>query len=317
LVLEQSKPKSNQKGENNMTTEILGSFIVIIEWDGKRPPTKWYSRLERMGLKVAGDMEKSPLDRRSAAIGVIHQEGAIVVDNESSARILGHLAYELGARAVSVGTLHLSELEMSTEDTHALNRIQSVLGKRGRPTAAKQIFAVTCHDCLCTTEYEGFNPINCPKCGSFKIEYRLGTPVLFKSIDKNWKGWVASRFSTSSFEIPTVDTTNGIDLNLAGFGFVNGENERRVKFLKDSDLAGALAKVGSKLTDNEKLRVLDFGYKVLGLTKEDRQARRFEGMAAYFQAGGKQNGYMLTAEENNVDMFDIYRESPEIVSKLF
>lgn len=47
-------------------------YIVLIEWDGKKPPTTWYNRLKKFGLVIRGaGKDGDPTDRRRQMSGMI------------------------------------------------------------------------------------------------------------------------------------------------------------------------------------------------------------------------------------------------------
>ncbi len=121
----------------------MSTFIAIIEWDGQKPPSKYYRRLHDLALRSrGGDKDESVLARRQnmsaqalqqaqstskrntsrartrrqtsreTLQGVIFQEGAIICPSESLARTIAALAQRgfkdgkgnvIRAKAVKVG----------------------------------------------------------------------------------------------------------------------------------------------------------------------------------------------------------------------
>jgi len=78
----------------------MAMYIVIIEWDGLKVPTGFYHRLKALAARgVRGDKDVPALERRIAQekVGIIIQEGAIIVPSESLARLLALLARVYGA----------------------------------------------------------------------------------------------------------------------------------------------------------------------------------------------------------------------------
>jgi len=74
--------------ESNQVREF---HIVVIEWDGEKPPRQWYRRLKRLAGGVRGDKKVNPIERR-ADKGIIIQEGCILTPSYSLARALAIMA---------------------------------------------------------------------------------------------------------------------------------------------------------------------------------------------------------------------------------
>lgn len=141
--------------ENTSTPEQMNGFIVLIEWDGNKPPTRWYSFLARYGLNIgqggvgdkfanAGKGDRiSPIARRMAGknsnpYGVAFQEGAIVVNSGDMARRLASNARYFGATSVSIGSVSLNPYSMTPEDEQALSYALAVTSKRGPKASQKK-----------------------------------------------------------------------------------------------------------------------------------------------------------------------------------
>lgn len=282
-----------------------GLSVLIIEWDGDRPPTRWYNRLHKLGLTTRGDKEISPLARREGRSGVISQEGALVLNTDSEARALGHLAEELGAKAVTIARMEVEELGMTQQDQLVMNRIQSTLGRRGRPETPKN-WLVTCLDEMRSYEEWGRWPVNCKHCGSFHIATHEGNQVTGalsgKTLLDQWRG---SRFTTGSFEEPIIDPA-GIELTADKIELVP-EYRDVVKKLENSTLAyevNAALALGA-ISQEKAFRYLDYGIASLRLDPTVRVHNRLHGIEKHFMAGGNEDGINIKGKADDVDRFDI------------
>jgi len=154
-------------------------FLVVIEWDGMKPPTPFYHRVRALTSGVRQDDSEdarsiSPFARRAERNdnAVIMQEGAIYCTSKSLARALALLAQQYGAINVDMAVVDdLSPIEATKEDIEALSKINKVLGRRGRPPARRQrTLAVTCYEEIITKHVDtDKDVINCPSCGSLTV----------------------------------------------------------------------------------------------------------------------------------------------------
>lgn len=224
------------------------NWVVIIEWDGQVPPTKWYRYLDKLagGHKKGGDYTSSvrgkgasagisnPLERRAGGEyvqGIVAQEGCIICQSQSSAVYIANFAkYEIGewmetniqkkgsqtgfygkAPTVLIGTLDLSlkGLLGTSDALELVERTNKVLGKMGRKPPSKT-WAVTCLECLQVGNVKAPRAINCPKCSGLRIHTREGTVAHFKD-DPNipvFEIWKRTRFFGAHFE-PAICTEQG------------------------------------------------------------------------------------------------------------
>jgi len=294
--------------------ENANTFIVLVEWDGKKAPTKWYNRLRELGLKIQGNHELSPLARRESAYGgVVFQEGAILTPSYSTARALGILANELGAKSISIGEMMTTHLVMNDADAAVMQRIQNTLGKRGRPEAS-QDWAVTCYDCLNTTETTGRNPVNCPVCGSFHIKARVG----YKNVTEDpggtiGNGWKNTRFIGGFWESANIDPQSDVKIS-PKFETLDLDESNRVSKLQKSQLykqVEKLVNVGA-LERVLAFRFLDAGFVVLSQDQTTRQSNRLKAIAKHFENGGSEKNVSLSVDPNSVDLFDIETILPRL-----
>jgi len=215
--------------------------IVILEWDGGKPPTTFYKRLHNLGLRVRGDKSISPIERRQTVVNtvlahseryradmkstatfltdysrsdletdasaVIVQEGAIICASASLASVVAAIAMNCGAKNIMLGTTTIEKYAMTEEDAKILNYVESVYGRKGRPTADKvqQVWVVTCYEEGRSYPFYGKEIVTCPHCSGLKVAGRQGDTNFVRPIlqgENVFEYWVQSRFITGYFETP-------------------------------------------------------------------------------------------------------------------
>lgn len=281
--------------------------IVLVEWDGQKPPTTWYARLRKLGLVISGNKDQSPLTRRQTYVGVAYQEGAILTTSESEARGLAWLAKDCGAKTVSVGKIEFGEMMMTNSDAEVLNRIQMTLGKRGRPTKdiQDQDWSVTCLDEMKSFETYGHEPVHCPNCGSFHIRNREGKrPITNSNQDEKSliAAWTNLRWSTGKFEAPVLDPTNGFELKA---DFIAGNDRDMIYRLEISTL---YKQINQSCVSREKaLRFLDVALGIAQIDATERQHDRIRAITRFIEIGGDQSKIKnLMVDPYDLDAFDLY-----------
>lgn len=155
-------------------------YLVVIEWDGKKPPTPFYHRVRKLTSGVRQDdseeaRKKSPFARRATRndSAVVMQEGAIYCTSSSLARALALLAEQYGAANVEMADVSdLAPVVATKEDIAALSRINKILGRRGRPPAKRyRNVTITCFEEIrSTTVFTDEELVTCPYCGSLTTE---------------------------------------------------------------------------------------------------------------------------------------------------
>ena len=243
-------------------------YIIVIEWDGKKPPTTYYNRLRSYGIHVGRktfdgglkvDKNLGPSARRSfkkvaTGSGTIVQEGAIVCASESLARNVALLAEEHGARTVQYGSVELEDVVMSNEDYEIINRVEKHLGKRGRPSVELFNWTVTClEECKTFFVEDKRFVTNCPNCNGLRIKTRKGEPTKLAIPDTGdiIEDWFRHRFSSGEFEIPLDDTVEPPVIDIESLD----EKERdAVKAVKNSALNDLLSALTIK---EEAFEILD------------------------------------------------------------
>lgn len=292
-------------------------YLVIIEWDGKRPPTTFYNRLRKFGMSIRGngDKDESPLLRRTGqeeiTYGVVMQEGSIICKSESTARTIGHLAMELGARSVAMGDTHLIPLGMTTQDENILDNIQNVLGKRGRPVVQSEQsnWVVTCLDEATSSDVTKKKPVHCTKCGSFLVQVREGNRVRLSLGTGNiFKIWFNSRFCspTGNFEIPVID--EDFEPQKITIETVSMSERKYIESLASTDIYKKIDEVykAGKIDLNRALRYLDCAFVTLkNESRENRLGKRLNAFQAWV-LNGRNPQYLLNFENDNIDVLDIY-----------
>lgn len=317
-----SKNKSNFSLPRTTSTQIV--YLLVIEWDGNRPPTRWYNRLASLGLYIRGSKEQSPLARRKAPTGVVHQEGALFLESLSQAKTLALLAKSMGAVTVTVGETRILNTLMTNQDRDALTRIHTTLGRRGRPPKDDN-YAVTCHDCLHTTEVLGQEPPNCELCGSFRITVRQGKKVRLKSITDQdmplMRQWLNTRFVTGVWEEPLINDKQEREVKKVEYSELDTNVQQtiyRVLGIKQggttllNQLSYALEQ--KRIDGAKALRYLDVAYRVVQLDIRERLDKRALAIAEWYRQGQDENEHTsLFVDEENVDAFDLWvfeKEAP-------
>lgn len=230
-----------QESEVTQAEAGLGKrYAVLIEWnDGQgdtvQPPTQWYRRLHKYGIRVRTKAQaeetvvESRLDAKQST--VIVQEGAIItfsyslakmiaawltrgievekyefeVDAEGKRRIVNTTTEVIRPALVLFGELDIEkDFEPSIADIAALERMEKVHGTRGRKVT--QDWAVTCYECVASHNSHEAAPCSCPSCNGVHVSYRPGTVPMFRddeSIDP-FEFWYRSRFAAGQFEFPMI-----------------------------------------------------------------------------------------------------------------
>lgn len=195
-------------------------WICIVEADGVQMQSRYYRRRDALALRVRGDMELGPLARRAGEdnSAVIFQEGCVIAASESLARQMAWLARdcfdememrgELEGRhpTVSIGRIVLSDsITRTREDAQVIERIETVLGKRGRKPPTTW-WVVACKECVTLNEVEDWNPVNCPHCSGFLIHMRKGRMPRFADPGGDiFEAWKRTRFAGPHWEPVPID----------------------------------------------------------------------------------------------------------------
>jgi len=197
------------------------SYIVLIEWDGAKPPTKWYRRMESIGATAARDKDPdknlTPLERRMSKAfsgedkSVLFQEGAILCSSLSFAYIAYQYAVRLGASAVALYNAAPMETKLEPQDEECFIKIEKKLSRTGKPpskTNPPTPWIVTCMEEAATflKEDESYYVVNCPNCMGGNIRSRPGDTLNEYAIPQGdvFDAWKRHRFVTGEFEVAMV-----------------------------------------------------------------------------------------------------------------
>lgn len=264
--------------------------VVLIEWDGNKPPTTWYNRLRSMNLRVMGDKKQSPLDRRACGSGVIYQEGMIMVNTPEQAVMISNIAKGLGAKNVVVGELSLTDASASANDMKVLDSI----GKRGRPSKSDEELRQEPHVMTCLWELESRDVVLgelknehvCPVCGSTSIALRKGERRSFKPYEKGdiFDYWLKTHFVSGEYEKPNFDE----NARLSGFESPSEiQNNAGISDLLNSPL-GKFVSRDTKLPAEKRLILLSLAHKrisemIYRESVEKSNNNHLQGMTIYYQ----------------------------------
>lgn len=300
--------------------------VVVIEWDGEQPPTRWYDRMHALAGTVRGDKEMSVIERRTDK-GLIVQEGCILCPSESLAKTLAVLARdEFEARHVMIGKTKLTDaFGVSRQDHEILQRVEARLGRRGRPPA-KKYFALTCLEEMESYTVLSSGPYQCPSCKGLRIHARQGTNMAYyleKPTDLSpFDLWVETRFRAGTWE-PSVVKINGDvlgqeeDLIIGDpeslryedeegkvrirpyFHFVPGVFDLEIYSDKEAAIVDALR--NSPIVERQEEIPMDILFIILDailvnrvyMSETDRTRSRIEAAQVYFRRGGSPTGISL------------------------
>lgn len=308
---------AKQKGKSKLE-RFTDTYIVLIEWDGKKAPSKWYRYLHKLGGRIrGGDMTLDPRERRQAMYeqaveeqnkrarainhahkrkgrranyatateerGEIFQEGAIVCETESRAATLQALATELGARSTVMFKATAFEGDSVAANKGAA-RIKAILGRRGRPEDNSN-WSILCLEHLGIESEESTGVIACPKCGGVNIRVREGNPRTFSDPNGDLvDAWVRLRFFEGRYEICKVDEAASVPpaLSVTAALITEAAESAGVDLLRQSvDL-----KFIGTLPREQGMRVLDAMFVARVYNTEKLNKSRVEAVTKYMVNGG-------------------------------
>lgn len=285
--------------------------ILVIEWDGEKPPTTWYNRLAKHNISVRGKTDSSgyrisnPEERRSFSgvksfwskgfnqeeiSGTIVQEGCVITASRSFAVYLASLAKQCGAKSVHIGDTQLEKYQTSTNDAKTLQRIEGILGSRGRPMNGSTFdYVITCIECGAVNAVkDSKGVIGCPSCRAVRVKYRMGElmPISLPKIGTLFSKWLSHRFLFRSFE-PVHIEQNGMEPPTIAIEDVTDESEMKVlKLIEKSTILSKLDKIDLELA----FSILDSIFIARTyLTEEERIDIRSQAAFTLFRSGIKQD----------------------------
>lgn len=294
--------------ESNQVREF---HIVVIEWDGEKPPRQWYRRLKRLAGGVRGDKKVNPIERR-ADKGIIIQEGCILTPSYSLARALAIMARDdFGARAVELGTTALKEhFGATAADLQIMGRVEAKLSMRGRPVDPVT-WVVTCHEEMDSFETYESRPIQCPSCSGLRIHVRRG--YLRKRSDNDrdiMNMWESSRFlSLPHWEKTPInyDVDNTSYPLIKEYKYIEYDRGRhvdktRLLIRQSTEFLTAVRSINDR---SFAVDVLDAVYVARqNLSKPERLEARVKAATLFFRLGGDPVSIEMVEDESKVDFLD-------------
>lgn len=302
-------------------------YLVIVEWDGKMPPTVYYDRLHKLGLFVRGNKDQGVIERRTSVAagegmgGVIGQEGAIVCPSESLARTVANLAKREGARLVRVGLVDFEgstsdnqygeDIVMTQEDARIMAKIEQALGKRGRPSREDKDtmeWVVTCYEEATTHQVDDEKTVvNCPSCKGFRYILRPGRQISFtKPADMSvFDYWRNSRFITGRFEVP-IDDEGGSSVAPVPIQIASLNEAEVVKMIENSKTSFIEPMEALTRTKNHLYHLLDIVFCNRSyIPKDSRDHFRLEAMTEALRMGANPRGLSFAEPTKSVDILDL------------
>jgi Zn finger protein HypA/HybF involved in hydrogenase expression len=303
----------------NLPMNQDSGYIITIEWDGQKPPTRWYTFLAKYGLNTRqGSKDTSPIARRASTSGVAFQEGTIIVHSDSLARQLATLAYSMNAKSVMLGTITMGQFKMTQEDQHALEVISAQTGKRG-PKAKENEgrYVIHCYEEGKTRVADLREaPLACPHCHGLRISWWRGEarkvmPFNAQEHDLD-KYWVSTRFDENGrFSIPM--TSNAItQLETVDEKKLSQGAQNNVYIVRRF-----VHNFAEKIDGNglEILQAMDMAYCVQELPTKVRQDKRIKAMLDYYASGGEE-AYEMRLDPTDVDIVDVASMDNRFIEKM-
>ena len=303
----------------------VNSVIVIVEWNGKKPPTSFYNRIHEYGLysrvaKPSDDEEddsRSLLERRASRHGVIMQEGLFIVETRSLATTIAYWAKRYGAEVVKIASMNFQEItgdeNFGENDLAVLRGLEDKMSKRGpKPAEDHGNYVVTCYDECRTYETECDSPpVMCKYCASHNIQNRRGNRVVYPEVGSEGtieKWWKVTRFATGQFEIPETyePNTNKLPSPVA-------EITPRVdmpKVVIDDNVKSEMGRAGFYL------HLMDVAFCVSKFSDKRRLSNRLDVLSAYAQVDGEKKFYPFSpATDGSIDIMDLCTVDPDTFSR--
>lgn len=286
--------------------------VLTIEWDGKPPSSTYYKRVrDGLGLHVRGDKKLSPLVRRAAetehGTGVFVQEGCLVCASKSLARAVASYAASDGAKLIMIGTANgeFEPFQMTDEDVRVMAQIESVLGRRGRPTGETFDIVLTCLECCNSFQfYDVEKLVNCPTCHGVNVRKRVGQMHAYRppsDTEDPFAYWQRTRFASSHYELAGL---NGAEPPASVSTYLPNE-KRAVDLIAASTqfLAEIVQAAGNVDTA---VRWLDYVFTArCYCTSDERLMARTQAIMKLVQIGYKTSGLSLAEDDDQLDLFDI------------
>lgn len=313
MATKKPNPKQNVQDLSSDQPSNDHHIVVATEFDGKQPNGTYYDRLHALGIYVHSgnrDEFESPLARRNSgnhkAKAVVFQEGMFLCANMDVAKTIADIADEAGAAAVWIGTMQLREFRLTTEDVRVLEQYKKVVGRRGpKPAAEKGRYLITCYAEAASFEADLDSiPANCPSCGSFHFQARIGkqrsyAKPYWDDQEDVWNYWCKTRFGKEgTFEIPS---------------------DKAGKLAPPQSMNNAPEHFDLRLPDNftpassDMLKMWDAAYCLGRFNKLERNEMRLMILNGYIMTGGKNQYQMFSSMDmdGSIDLPDLCILLPE------
>lgn len=307
---------------------VKASYVVVIEWNGKKPPTTFYNRLHEYGLWSRDRRSNQERDEVSlmtwrgnrpgsnksdAKSGLVIQEGMIMVASYGLAQEIALLARKAGAVFVQVGQMYTSDLHASVPDMEAFEERQMNISKRGpKPIASNGTYCVTCYEEAQTYEVEtDMAPMTClhQSCRSTFIVSRFGRLPRFRKPQDGENladYWARTRFDTGEFVIPIVN-------NPEEGSYPAPRQLAKQVTLPKMKLTKAL-KEAMLLDTALTFRAYDIAYCMSTRSPEARRLMRVHAVNS-FASENAEGYYSFAVKEDTVDTLDLVSVDYETFSK--
>lgn len=294
-------------------------YIITIEWDGSKPPTRWYTTLAEHGLGTRqGSKDTSPIARRASPAGVAFQEGTIIVHSDSLARNLAATAYSMGAKSVMLGTITMAQFKMTQEDQHALEVISAQSGKRG-PKSQENVgrYVITCYEEGKTYAVDLREaPMACPHCRGLRISWWRGEARKVAKFNPSQhdldKYWVATRFDANGRYSVPLTSENITDLDTVDEKKLDQGVQNNIYLVRRFVHNNAERIDGNGL---EILQAMDMAYCVQEIPDKVRQDMRIKTLANYYSSG-KEDAYEMRLDPTDVDIVDVASMDNRFIEKM-
>jgi hypothetical protein len=185
-------------------------YLVIVEWGGKRPPTRYYKRIRAVTTKLHGwqsnDHNIWAAPRGMQALTL--QEGVFMCPDKRTALTIASWAKDGGAVFVEIMTAqHYDIQRVTVDDIKKVDEFTRALTRRGRP-AKPQYWTVYCiHQGQSYLSHEP-RALKCPDCGSLMVRVEQGKPKYYKrpkagsGADEIFEYWKNTRFAKGKYFLP-------------------------------------------------------------------------------------------------------------------
>lgn len=302
-------------------------YLVLIEWDGQKPPTTYYNRMRReLGLSLNSryDLDRQripdPLARRRrenngwrtdyGQESITFQEGAVLCTSNSLARTVFMMAKEFGAKNVQMFSANSIDFHLTTTDAEIMSSIEAKAGQRGRKSKSQQLsdWAVTCYEEQVTfLVKESYYVISCPSCSSTNVNATIGEVPLFEIPTgiPVFEAWVRHRFARGHYEVP--HTGSGIVAPARKLDEIAEEDERKTveKMSASGKLMQEVAWIEQATNQLQAMRILDSVFAArCKMMREVRREARAQTCVKLYERGVDPGQASVIENDHEFDVID-------------